>query len=124
MAKFFKCNVCGQVITKAKCSGLQVSCCGKPMQELIPGTVDASIEKHVPVYEIDGNVLTVKVGSVTHPMLQEHYIAFIAVQTDKNVLIKKLTPQDAPEASFALLEGEKVIEVYEYCNLHGLWSKK
>ena len=122
MAKFFKCNVCGQVITKAKCSGLAVSCCGKPMQELIAGTVDASLEKHVPVYEINENVLTVKVGSVTHPMTEEHYIAFIAVQTDKNVLIKKLTYKDAPEATFALLKDEKVLEVYEYCNLHGFWK--
>ena len=122
MAKFFKCNVCGQVITKAKCSGLAVSCCGKPMQELIAGTTDAAVEKHVPVYEVNGNVLSVKVGAVTHPSTQEHYIPFIAVQTNKNVLIKKINPEEAPEATFALLEGEEVLEVYEYCNLHGLWK--
>ena len=120
--KFYKCLHCGNIIAKVKDKGVPVMCCGEKMQEMIPGTVDASLEKHVPVYEINENVLTVKVGSVTHPMTEEHYIAFIAVQTDKNVLIKKLTYKDAPEATFALLKDEKVLEVYEYCNLHGFWK--
>ena len=79
--KFFKCNVCGNMIAFVKASGVPVMCCGQPMEEMIPGTTDAAQEKHVPVYEVEGNCVHVKVGEVEHPMLEEHYIEWISLQT-------------------------------------------
>ena len=92
------------------------------MRELVPGTVDASLEKHVPVYRVEGNLVHVKVGSVEHPMLAEHSIQWVAVESRQGVQIKYLQPGQAPEASFALVEGDELVAVYEYCNLHGLWK--
>jgi len=91
------------------------------MQELVPNTVDAAQEKHVPVYEINGRKLTVKVGSVEHPMVNEHYIQWIYVRTNNGGQRVCLNPGEAPMAVFDISEGEPV-EVYEYCNLHGLWK--
>ena len=92
------------------------------MQELVPGTVDAAAEKHVPVVKKDGNKVTVSVGSVTHPMLEEHSIQFIAVETKQGSQIKYLKPNEAPEAVFAIADGDEFVAAYEYCNLHGLWK--
>lgn len=103
-------------------SGLPVSCCGDPMTELIPGTTDAATEKHVPVITVNGNMVTVKVGEVSHPMAPEHYIQWIALQTKFGNQRKQLKPGEEPEACFALCEGDEVIAAYEYCNLHGLWK--
>ena len=96
--------------------------CGKPMKELIAGTVDASREKHIPVYSVEGNKVSVVVGSVEHPMVEVHYIQWIVLKTNKGIQRKHLSPNEAPRAEFTLLEGEVVEEVYEYCNLHGLWK--
>jgi superoxide reductase len=93
------------------------------MNELTANTVDASQEKHVPVIEQAGNIVKVKVGSVPHPMMPEHYIPWIYLKTDKGVQRKHLTPTDKPETEFVLSEGEKVVSAYEYCNLHSLWKK-
>ena len=93
------------------------------MQELIPGTTDAALEKHVPEVEIDGNIVKVKVGSVEHPMLEEHYIEWISLQTKQGNQRKTLKPGEKPEACFAICEGDEVEAVYEHCNLHGLWKK-
>ena len=120
--KFFICETCGNIITFVENKGVPVMCCGKKMKELIPGTVDAALEKHVPDVPIDGNVVTVKVGSVEHPMLEQHYIQFIYLQTTTGCQMKKLHPGEKPEATFVLAEGEQVEAVYEYCNLHGLWK--
>ena len=79
--KFYQCSHCKNIITYEDNKGVPVMCCGEKMQELVPGTVDAALEKHVPVVEKDGNKVTVKVGSVTHPMLEEHHIAFFAIET-------------------------------------------
>ena len=87
-----------------------------------PNTTDAAGEKHVPVIAVDGNVVTVSVGEVEHPMLDAHYIVFIALETDKGYAVRDLKPGDKPVATFAVEDGEKVIAAYEYCNLHGLWK--
>lgn len=118
--RFYKCNHCGNVIEKVVDKGVPVVCCGERMQELIPNTVDASGEKHVPVVtQIDENTIKVEVGSVAHPMLKEHHIAFIYVETERGGIRVNLT--DKPEA-VVYLGDERPIAVYEYCNLHGLWK--
>ena len=122
--KFYRCKHCGNIIAMVNDSGVRVKCCGEEMSELIPGETDAALEKHVPVFEKNGNLLTVRVGSVAHPMLEEHYIQWIAIRTNKGNQRKRLNPGDEPKAEFALLDGEEVLEVYEYCNLHGLWRSK
>lgn len=121
--KFYKCNKCGQIISKIKDTGVPIICCGEPMEEIIPGTVDASLEKHVPVYDKDENIVRVNIGIEDHPMEEEHYIEWIAIQTKHGNQRKCLKPGDAPHAVFSLLDGDEVIAVYEYCNIHGLWKK-
>ena len=120
--KFYRCAHCGNIIAFVKESGVPVVCCGEKMGQIIPGTTDAAVEKHVPVYTVEGNLVKVKVGSVAHPMLEEHSIEWIALQTNKGNQRKVLKPGEAPEACFCLCEGEEVQAVYEYCNLHGLWK--
>lgn len=117
--KFYKCPICGNIITVIKGNENLIKCCGVSLEELIPGTVDAAVEKHVPIYEIEGDKITVSVGEVTHPMTEEHYIEFIAQVTDKGINLVKLTPNDEPKAIFPYVKGAKI---YVYCNLHGLWS--
>lgn len=120
--KFFKCNVCGNVVAYLCESGAKVVCCGQEMQEIIPNTVDAAKEKHVPVYHVDGNKINVHVGSIDHPMEDKHYIEWIALETENGNQRKILKPNDKPEAIFSLVDGDKVKNVYAYCNLHGLWK--
>lgn len=120
--EFYLCELCGNVVTFAHDSGKKVSCCGQEMKKLTANTKDAAKEKHVPVIEQEGNKVTVKVGSVEHPMEEKHYITFIALETKKGHQIKKLHPNEKPEAEFALLDGDEVVCAYEYCNLHGLWK--
>ena len=119
--KFYVCKHCGNIITYLNNAGVPVVCCGEKMSELIPGTTDAAVEKHVPVVSIEGNVVTVKVGAVEHPMLDVHYIQWIVLQTNQGNYIKNLVPGQAPQASFILADGEQTVAAYEYCNLHGLW---
>ena len=92
------------------------------MKEIIPGTTDASVEKHVPVYEVKDNKVCVTVGSVAHPMTEEHYIQWISLQTKKGNQRKELKPGQEPKACFALCEGDEVVAAYAYCNLHSLWK--
>lgn len=120
--KLFRCQHCGNIVEMVNDAGVPVVCCGEKMTELVPNTVDAAQEKHVPVYEVKGNIVEVTVGSTEHPMLDEHYIQWIAVETDKGVQRKALKPGEAPKAVFALTEDETLQAVYEYCNLHGLWK--
>jgi len=120
--KFFRCKHCGNIIAYVEDSGVKVVCCGEVMQELIPSSTDAAVEKHVPVYTVDGNLVKVKVGSVAHPMIESHYISFIAISTNFGNQRKVLKAGQSPEACFALCDGEKVEEVYAYCNIHGLWK--
>ena len=119
--KFYRCKHCGQIIAIVKKTGAKIVCCGEEMEEIIPGSVDASLEKHVPVYEVKGNEVIVKIGSVDHPMIPEHYIEWVAIQTNNGNQRKTLKPNEAPVVKFALGEGDKVEAVYAYCNLHGLW---
>ena len=120
--KFYVCEHCGNIIAYAYDAGVKVVCCGEEMKEMVAGTVDASKEKHVPEIKVEGNLVTVKVGAVNHPMEEKHYITFIALETKNGNQRKVLKPGDAPVATFALVEGDKVIAAYEHCNLHGLWK--
>ena len=120
--KFYVCSHCGNIIAYAKNSGVPVVCCGERMQELVPNTTDAAQEKHVPVCTQEGNLVTVEVGSTAHPMLEEHYIEWVGLQTAQGNQRKALNPGDAPKAVFAITEGDTVEAVYAYCNLHGLWK--
>lgn len=118
--RFYKCAHCGNVIQKVVDSKVPVVCCGQKMEELIPGTVDASLEKHVPfVTWVDDKTIKVEVGSVHHPMLPEHHIAFIYVETENGGI--RVDLKDEPVA-LVYLGDEKAVAVYEYCNLHGLWK--
>ena len=120
--KYYICPNCGNIISYAKQGPVPVMCCGKPMVELVPGTTDAAQEKHVPVVTVEGNKVTVRVGSVDHPMTAEHYITFIDVVTCCGVHHRILTPDSAPVAEFLLADGEKYESCVAYCNLHGLWQ--
>lgn len=122
--KFYKCPVCGKIVEVIQDSAVPLNCCGKPMEELVPGTTDGAVEKHVPVPEINGRTVTVKVGSVEHPMLEAHYIQWIAIETKKGSQRRILHPEEAPEAVFELTEGDEFERAYEYCNIHGLWATK
>lgn len=120
--KFFKCKHCGNIATLVEDKNVPLVCCGEKMHEMIAGEVDGAKEKHVPVYEVNGNVVKVQVGSVAHPMTEAHLISFIAIESKQGIQIKKLSASDQPEAAFALAEGDELVAVYEYCNLHGLWK--
>ena len=120
--RFFVCEKCGNMVEMIKESGAPMSCCGQNMTELVPGTSDGAYEKHVPVFTVEGNKVTVNVGSVEHPMMPEHYIEWIAIETKKGSQRKKLSPGEKPTAEFLLTDGDSVVAVYEHCNLHGLWK--
>ncbi|OJU14374.1 MAG: desulfoferrodoxin [Clostridiales bacterium 43-6] len=117
---FLKCKHCGNIVGTIKNNGPAIVCCGEPMAELIANTTDAALEKHVPVVERDGTTLKVKVGSVEHPMTEEHLIEWICVMTETTTIRTRLEPGIKPEAIFYGVEGPAT--VYEYCNLHGLWK--
>lgn len=121
--KFYRCSHCGQIIAIVKDTNVPVSCCGDKMTEIIPCSTDAAAEKHVPVYTVKGNAVEVTVGSVNHPMTDEHYIEWIAVQTDSGNQRKSLKPGDEPKAVFYISDSEQIQAVYAYCNLHSLWKK-
>lgn len=119
--KFYLCTTCGNVVIKVVNSGVDVVCCGQEMQELIPSTQDSGREKHLPVVECEKDgTIRVKVGSMPHPMTPGHHIAFIYLETEHGGQMKYLSPDGAPEAVFCGCT-DKVIAVYEYCNIHGLW---
>ena len=120
--KFYICEHCGNIIEMVKESGVSVVCCGQKMKEIIPGTVEASKEKHIPVYKVENNKVYVTVGSIEHPMQDVHYIEWIALETKKGVQRKSLNPGEEPSVCFSICEGDEVVAVYAYCNLHGLWK--
>ena len=119
--RFFICKHCGNLVGMIHNSGVPIICCGEPMSELIPGSVDASLEKHVPVATVSGNIVTVSIGSVAHPMTEEHYIQWVYLQTTAGGQRKCFSPGEDPTVTFALTEGEPVA-AFAYCNLHGLWK--
>lgn len=118
--EFLKCSHCGGMLVRIKEGAEPVICCGDPMKKLVANTTDAATEKHVPVALREDGKIKVQVGSVEHPMLPEHYIEWIAVVTDTTVQQIHLAPGQAPAAAFFDYEG--AADVYEYCNLHGLWK--
>ena len=121
--KFFICEHCGNIIAMVKNTGVPVMCCGQKMTELVPGTTDAAVEKHVPSYVVEGNKVIVTVGEVEHPMAEEHYIEWVSIQTKQGNQRKALKPGEAPKICFSICEGDEVEAVYAYRNLHGLWKK-
>ena len=122
--KLYICRHCGNIVTKLTSSKVPLHCCGQPMELLEAGVTDAATEKHVPVVSVEGNLVKVAVGAVAHPMVEEHFIQWVAVETERDALVHWFHPGEAPEAVFALAEGQQVKAVYEYCNLHGLWKKE
>ena len=121
-----RCAECGAMIEVLKdctCSGCcGFSCCGKPMELLKENTSDGAVEKHVPVIEAKGNGVLVKVGEIAHPMIEEHYIAWIEVTSGSVVMRRQLNPGEPPEAFFEIPYSDKLV-AREYCNTHGLWKK-
>ncbi|MEM1484761.1 desulfoferrodoxin family protein [Oscillospiraceae bacterium PP1C4] len=120
--KFFICKHCGNLIGMIFSSGAKIVCCGDEMQELVANTSDASQEKHVPVVVVKGDTVTVTIGSVEHPMTEEHHIEWIYLQTCCGGHRKSLKVGAAPETCFKLCENETAIAAFAYCNLHGLWK--
>lgn len=122
--EIWKCNVCGNLVEVLFVGGKSLVCCGEDMVLLEGNTVDASVEKHVPVVTATEGGIHVAVGSVPHPMLEAHYITLIEVLTKTGLVLRQdLKPGDAPEASFTV-NIDDVEVVREYCNLHGLWVAK
>lgn len=120
--KFYRCSHCGNIVTKLTDGGAPLMCCGEKMQLLEAGETDAAQEKHVPVFTQEGNVVVVQVGQMPHPMVEEHWIEWIVLETDRGAAIHWLSPGQPPKAVFQLAHGEKLKTVWEYCNLHGLWK--
>jgi len=120
--EFFRCEHCGNIITKMHDGGVAVVCCGEEMKKLVAQTADSTTEKHVPIIEIKGHDVKVTVGSTLHPMIEKHYIQWIYLETEKGGQFHYFKPEEEPIAHFRLADGEKVTAAYEYCNIHGLWK--
>ena len=121
--KFYICEKCGNIVGMIHSSGVNPVCCGQKMSVLEAGVVEASREKHIPEVIVGENSVEVIVGSVLHPMAEEHSILWVYLETDKGGQRKNLEVGKEPRAVFALAD-EKPIAVYAYCNLHGLWKKE
>lgn len=121
--KFFICKHCGNIVGMVFDAKVPMMCCGQKMEELVPNTVDAAKEKHVPVVTVNDNLVNVKVGSAAHPMTEEHLITWIYLETEKGGQRKVLHAGEAPEVNFGLVD-DKPVAAYAYCNLHGLWVTK
>ena len=118
---FYRCEVCGNMVVKVADGAGQLVCCGQPMGVVEANSTDAAGEKHVPVAVREGDTLSVNVGSVDHPMLDEHSIQWVYVVTEEGVIARCLKPGEAPHADI-VLGGQTPLEVFEYCNIHGLWK--
>ena len=116
----YKCEICGNIVEVLHAGKGALACCNQPMKLVAENTVDASLEKHVPVIEKAGETVTVKVGSVAHPMEEKHYIEWVEVVAGGKIQRQYLAPGQSPEASFTSKEGALVAR--EYCNLHGMWK--
>jgi desulfoferrodoxin len=120
LKQVYKCKVCGNIVEVVHTGKGQLVCCNKPMELLVENTVDAAKEKHVPVVERSGEKITLRVGSVPHPMEEKHYIEWVELIADGRVYRRFLKPGEQPEAEF-ICRAENVA-AREYCNLHGLWK--
>lgn len=121
--KFYICRHCGNIVELIQDHGVPLYCCGTDMDLLIPNSTDASREKHIPVVRCLNGMLTVTVGAQCHPMIPEHYIQWIYVQTENGGMRRDLKPGDSPCATFCQC-SDPVVAVYAYCNIHGLWMTK
>ncbi len=119
--KFYICRICGNLVGMIHDSEVEIICCGEPMQELVPNTAEAAFEKHLPVVKTEGSKVTVTIGSTLHPMVPEHYIQWVYLQTKNGGQRKNLEPGAQPEAVFSV-EGDEAVAAFAYCNLHGLWK--
>lgn len=119
---FFICNHCGNIVAMIKNQGVPINCCGENMHEIAIGTSDAAKEKHIPVYHINGNTVTVNVGEAEHPMTHEHHIDWVYIETEEGFQLKKLKPDIPAKVSFLLTKDDNFKAVYAFCNLHGLWK--
>lgn len=122
--KYFLCEICGNLVALIDEGGGELVCCGEPMKELVPKSNDVGTEKHLPVVTKEGNKITVNVGSVEHPMTPEHYIEWISILYNNKTQLVKLEPVSKPTATFTVEEEFEFIEIYSYCNVHGLWKIK
>ena len=120
MHRFFICKHCNNILGLIHNSGVPMVCCGEVMSELEPNTQEAATEKHLPVVERDGNLVRVKVGSVAHPMTEDHSIVWVYLETEQGGQRKAL--KDTPETCFALTDDDQPVAAYAFCNLHGLWK--
>ena len=118
---FYICDVCGNMVGLIADGGGTLTCCNQPMRLLSANTSDGAAEKHVPSAERSGDTITVRIGSLPHPMTPAHYIQWIAVAYKERTQRVHLTPEDKPEAVFSVSAGEPVT-LFAYCNLHSLWS--
>jgi superoxide reductase len=116
----YKCELCGNIVEVLHSGAAPLVCCNQNMTLMTENTVDAAQEKHVPVIEVGANSITVKVGSVAHPMQEEHYIEWVELLADGKAYRQFLKPGEAPEATFPITA--KDVTAREYCNLHGHWS--
>ena len=119
--KFYICAHCGNIVEMVHDAGVPVICCGQKMDELVPNSVEASGEKHIPAVTVHEEYVEVNVGSVDHPMVDVHWIEWVQLLTDKGSYRHYLNPGEAPYVKFQL-GSEKPLAVYAYCNLHGLWK--
>ena len=120
--RFYVCPICGNVIGLIDGDANHIMCCGKAMVPLVANSVDAAHEKHVPVYTVEGNTITVKIGSVPHPMTEAHLISWVAGETKKGNMRRTLKAGQEPVVTFPIESDDEVVAVYAYCNLHGLWK--
>lgn len=118
-SQVYKCQLCGNIVEVVHAAAGQLVCCNQPMTLLAENTTDAATEKHVPVVELADGSTKVTVGSVAHPMADEHYIEWIELLIGERVFRTYLSPGDSPEAVFKVVADGTVAR--EYCNLHGLW---
>lgn len=122
--KFYRCNHCGNLFAVIDDGKVTPICCGETMTELQAGVTDGAIEKHVPVIERAGNKITVKVGSVPHPMIPEHHIEWIVIEYGDKFQLAHLDPTGEPQATFVIEDDNAELTAYEYCNIHGLWKSE
>ncbi len=122
--KVYKCNICGNVVELLENGGGELVCCGEAMHEVVSKTTDEGNEKHLPVVTVEGNKVVVHVGSVDHPMTEAHLITKIFIVYNNKIVRKNLKYTDQPHAEFVIDEEFNSLDVYEYCNIHGLWQTK
>lgn len=119
--KFFRCAICGNLVGLINNAGVPMVCCGEPMEELVANSVEAATEKHIPDVTVADGLVHVKIGTVAHPMVQEHHIEFIYLQTEKGGQRRALLTDEDASATFSLVDDVPLV-VFAYCNLHGLWK--